>query len=125
MDLYATSSTISGVGLGIFNDSNNFNSLYTNYRNYIYETSRLNGNEIDESKGSINITNKWLHYEFIVDSDNNEFSINIFSIDNETLIFSKTIDLRITISSETFIGICQTWETNNSFKVKNITAVEL
>lgn len=117
VELYPQTGTNNGAGLCIFNDTNNFFSLYTNYQNRIYETSRLNGNEIDTSRGSCSVMNKWQKYEYIL--ENGRVTLNVYDL-SDNRVFTTTQNLRITIGSSTKIGITQTWQTNNVVRIRNI-----
>lgn len=117
VELYPETGTNNGAGLCIFNDTNNFFSLYTNYQNRIYETSRLNGNEIDTNRGSCSVMNKWQKYEFIL--ENGTVTLNVYDL-SDNRVFTTTTNLRITIGSSTKIGIAQTWQADNVVRIRNI-----
>ena len=123
METYTPSGGNTGIGLMIWNSTSSRLGLTIQDDGSLFRVSLINGTTIDSQITTLGLANKWITQEYTIDSTNNALTLKLYD-GNNTLVYTYTDTLKITIGSNTVYGIDRQWYTGDA-RIRNIKAETL
>ena len=119
METYTPSGGNTGIGLTIWNSTSARLFMGIQDSGKLHRVSLINGQTVDTDITQLNAYSKWIKHEYTIDETNNSFVLKLY--EGETLLYTYTDTLKLSIDSNTVYAIGRQWYTGSA-RIRNIKA---